>query len=264
MQAQLSAYLLDFVTGWSPFVVLAAARPFGFTILFAAFYWGHAGNGMIRMAFALTLALPALDLGGPMPTVADLPAPVPLLIVKEIAIGALLGFLASVPLAIAVGAGGAIDTYRGDSMGAADPSGGQSTAITDLLAITSLWVFANVGGFWICAAIIYSSCEVWPVNASLPPLDAGMDAILGVIMHIVKGSLLLAAPMLIIMFISDVAFLASARFGKNINVTFLSFAAKALVAAIALPFFMFVALRAFRSQYEWLDNVIPVARRVFE
>jgi type III secretion protein T len=264
MPIELSAYLLDLVMGWTPFVALAVARPFGFTILFIAFYWGHVANGVIRMAFALTLALPALGLGGDMPDLSDLPAPILVLIVKEMAIGALLGLVASAPLAIAVGAGGIINVYRGDSMGPPDPSGGQSTAITDLMAVASLWVFANVGGFWTSAAIIYSSYAVWPVTASLPPLDPGLDAVLGLLEHIVAGSLLLAAPLLLIMFVSDIAFLVSSKFGKNINVTFLSVSAKALVVAIALPFFMFVALRAFRSQYEWLDTVVPMAGKVFE
>ncbi len=264
MSAELSAYLLAFTTGWSPWVVLAVARPFGFTILFMPFYWGHAANGMIRMAFAVTLALPALGFSTAVPDMAMLDAPYLLLLVKEAAIGMLLGLLASAPLAIAVGAGGIIDMYRGANQGGADPSGGQSTVITDLLAVASLWIFANVGGLWTCAAIIYSSYAVWPVTATLPPFAAGFDAALAVLEHIVLGAVLLSAPMLLIMFVSDVAFLASSKFGKNINVTFMSFSSKALIAAIALPFFMFVALRAFRTHYEWLDNVLPLARKVFE
>jgi type III secretory pathway component EscT len=264
MNAEFSAYLLAFTTGWSPWVVLAVARPFGFTILFMPFYWAHAGNGMIRMAFAVSLALPALGFSTAVPDMAMLEAPYLLLLVKETVIGMVLGLLASAPLAIAVGAGGIIDMYRGATDGGADPSGGQSTVVANMLAVTSLWIFANIGGLWTCAAIIYSSYAVWPVTATLPPFAAGFDAALAVLEHIMLGAVLLSAPMLLIMFVSDVAFLASSKFGKNINVTFMSFSSKALIAAIALPFFMFVALRAFRTHYEWLDNVVPLARKVFE
>jgi type III secretory pathway component EscT len=264
MPAELSAYLLAFTTGWSPWVVLAVARPFGFTILFMPFYWGHAANGMIRMAFAVGLALPALGFSTAAPDIAMLDAPFLVLMVKETAIGMLLGFLASAPLAIAVGAGGIIDMYRGSNLGGADPSGGQSTVVTDLMAVTSLWIFANAGGLWTCSAIIYSSYALWPVTAALPPLAAGAAAALAVIEHIMLGAVLLAAPMLLIMFVSDIAFLASSKFGKNIIVTFMAFSSKALIAAIALPFFMFVALRAFRTHHEWLENVLPLARKVFE
>jgi type III secretion protein T len=263
MPPEVTLFLLKLVNDWAPWVALAVARPFGFTILFSAFQWGHAGTGMIHMAFAVVLALPAIGLAGGPPSTEALEMPYLLALGKEVAIGALLGFLASVPLSIAIGAGGIIDIYRGANQGEPDPSGGQSTVFASLFAVTSLWIFANIGGFWTCAAIIYSSYTVWPVNAALPPFDPGADAALMALEHILTGALMLAAPILLIMFISDVAHLVSSKFGKNINVTYMSFSSKTLLAALALPLFMLVATRALRDDYNWLNDVVPLAQKVF-
>jgi type III secretion protein T len=244
--------------------VLAVARPFGFTMFFTPFQWGQAGTGVVRMAIAVALAMPALGFDASAPAPDTLQYPFMAMLAKEVAVGALLGFTASAPLSMAIGAGGIIDYYRGAAMGDADPSGGQSTPTANLLAIASLWTFANVGGFWACASIIYSSYGVWSVIDPLPAFDPGAEAVLTVISEIIKGAVLLAAPLVFIMFISDLAHLVSAKFGKNINVTAMAFSSKALIAILVLPPFMLIAARSMRDDYDWLSTVVSIAGKVFQ
>lgn len=162
----------------------------------------------------------------------------------------MLAFFASIPLAIAVGAGGFIDYYRGSFNGISDPAGGQITPVATLLAISSLWIFANLGGFWIISAMIYSSYEIWPVQSEFPVFDAGMDAFLQMIEALAKGALILAGPVVSLLFISDIAHLISTKFGKQINVSHLAFSSKNLLLALLLPLFMIVAVRAIKNDFD--------------
>ncbi|PHP66489.1 hypothetical protein CSC94_14520 [Zhengella mangrovi] len=263
MNQDFVSLLLDLASQWAPWVALAVARPFGFTLMFAVFYWGHLTTGAIRMAYATALALPALSFDPAAPDLAALAMPYPVALVKELALGALLGFVASAPLLVAVVAGGILDTYRGATQGSPDPSGGQAPPVATLLAVASLWLFANTGGFWVTAAMIYSSYDVWPVNAVLPAPVGGAAAVAAVVGHVVSGGLLLAAPPLLLLMASDIAHLVSSKFGKSINVTQMAFSSKALFMVIILPFFMLVAVQALRDDYKWLGTVVPMARKVF-
>ncbi|MEZ5792465.1 MAG: flagellar biosynthetic protein FliR [Nitratireductor sp.] len=264
MGLELTTGLLDLFGAWAPWVALAVARPFGFSVFFMAFQWAQVSTGMIRMAFAVALALPALQFDPEGRAISELSMPFMAALVKEVAIGGFLGFIASVPLAIAVGAGGILDFYRGATQGSTDPSGGQVTAIASLMAVSSLWIFASIGGFWTVSSIIYTSYAAWPVTSAFPVLTQGAGLVIDMVERIITGSLVLCAPVLVILFLSDIVHLVSSKFGKNINVTHMAFSSKALIAVMVLPFFMLVALQSMRSGYDWLSSVNEVMNRSFQ
>ena len=146
------------------------------------------------------------------------PKKTPSMLVKELMIGGLLGFASSIPLAIAIAGGGIIDLYRGTFQGAADPAGGQVTPYGNLFAVISLWLFASIGGFQIVTGTIYSSYDIWAVNSVFPKFDPGADALLLILEKVLLGAVVLAGPLLVIMFLSDIIHLIAAKFGKNIDV----------------------------------------------
>lgn len=245
---------LDVFREYTPWVVLAVARPFGFTLLFAAFAWANLGTGILRMAFAIGITLPLLSNGIPS---ADIQLEMNFLsvLLKEIMIGAILGFVSSVPLAIAIAGGGIVDLYRGAAIGGPDPSGGETTPYGTLFAVMSLWLFASIGGFQIITATIYASYDIWAVNATFPTFDPGADALLEILEKILLSALVLAGPLLIIMFMSDIIHLIGAKFGKNIDVAHLSFSTKNILAMLVLPLFIVVSIRLFKGHLEFLTQV---------
>ncbi len=96
-------------------MVILAARPLGFALVFTAFAWAHLNSGLLRIAFGLVLALPAIHpiLGEAPAMVKGMPLPAFVMIGKELFIGILLGLLASLPFEALGGAGGIVDSMRG-------------------------------------------------------------------------------------------------------------------------------------------------------
>lgn len=245
---------LDIFAEYTPWVVLAMCRPFGFTLLFAAFAWANLGTGILRMAFALAITFPLLASGIPSADI-ELEMNFFALVIKEIMIGGLIGFASSVPLAIALAGGGIIDLYRGAALGSPDPSGGETTPYGNLFAVISLWLFASIGGFQIITASIYKSYEIWAVNATFPTFAPGADVLLEILEKILLNAIVLAGPLLVIMFLSDIIHLIGAKFGKNIDVGHLTFSTKNLIAIMVLPLFVVISIRLFKSHLEFLAIV---------
>ncbi len=245
---------LDIFAQYTPWVILAVARPFGFTLLFAVFAWVKLGTGIMRMVFALAITLPLLANGVPSAEIV-LEMNFLALLLKEILIGALLGFASSVPLAIAVAGGGIIDIYRGAMLGSADPSGGEVTSYGHLFAIMSLWLFASIGGFQIITATIYKSYEIWAVNTVFPTFVPGADLLLEIVEHVLLNAVVLAGPLLVIMFLSDIIHLIGAKFGKSIDVGHLTFSTKNLIAIMVLPLFLVMSIRVFKDNLQYLATI---------
>lgn len=262
MPQQVAEQLIDLVSFWSPWFALAVARPLGFAMLFAVFAWGNLNHGMIRMAFAMVLALPALSASFGETTLPVLELPIAVALVKEIMIGALLGFIGSLPLAIATSAGSIIDFYRGAMMGQPDPAGGEVMPVATLFAVIALWTFANLGGFWVCSAILYSSYNVWPVQSGFPEFSGNSGAVMDLIEHLLLGALVLSGPLLLLMFLSDLAHLVSSKFGKQINVTYMAFSSKNILLIAVLPFFLVLAVRAIQDDFGLLNQSLDLLRMI--
>ncbi|MEM7291288.1 MAG: flagellar biosynthetic protein FliR [Pseudomonadota bacterium] len=255
--------VLDLIGDYIPWVILAIARPFGFTLLFAVFAWAKLDSAILRMAFAIGIALPLFANGFPTYGPEQLEIPFLIALIKEILVGAILGLIASIPLAIAMAGGSIIDIYRGGLDSGPDPSGGMGSTYGTLFAVVALWLFANVGGFQIITSTIYSSYALWPLNAPMPEFNPGADALLQILEKILLGAIVLAGPILVIMFFSDLVHLISAKFGKQINVAHLAFSTKNLLAAMVLPLFLLVVVRLFKDEWSFLFEILNFADGIF-
>jgi type III secretion protein T len=232
--------------------ILAIARPYGFTITFIAFAWFRANSGVIRMGIAAMMGFPVFSLAGPefLESVHASNIPILLLAIKEMIVGAIIGWLISLPLSIASGAGSIIDTYRGSFQGSGDPTGGQISAIANLFMITSFGLFAVVGGFWIVTDLLYQSYLAWPIETAMPDITSGLEIFFSLLAKLVTASFILAAPIVSVMFLSDMTFLIAAKVGKKINVTFLAFSTKAIIAVALLPVFSLVFIQVQKKNFE--------------
>lgn len=235
-------------------LILAAGRPLGFALTFTAFVWGRINSGLLRIAFGLAVALPVM---APLwtvaqPTVAALPAPFTLLVVKELFFGALIGFLASLPFEAMGMAGAIIDNVRGSGAPLSSP-GGEITPFGQAFVATSLWLFASLGGFWMTTDILYSSYGGWPLLATMPDLTTdGLSAFTHFLARLGRLALLVAAPLMALLLAIDFIFTVAARLGKRVDVTFLVLSVKSLVALICLPFFAMTIVRVATGEIQAL------------
>ncbi len=264
MEAGFANLLLEYVAQHAPWVVLAMARPFGLTLIFYALAWGHLNSGIIRMAFALAIAMPSIGSGLPAAPVETLETPFLLLLAKELLIGVLFGFLASAPLAIANGAGGIIDMYRGSMMGSPDPASGEITVTANLLVVISLWVFAATGGFWMLSAAIYKSYELWPATNAMPNFSVDQRALWAFIGNLLLSALVLATPMLALMFFSDMMHLISVKFGKQINITHMAFSSKNLLFAALMPVYLVYVYQVMTGDKDAISSALDLMGSLFQ
>ena len=257
--------LFDYLEELAALYALAVARPFGMSIVFFPFAWGHMNSGVIRMAFAIALAMPVVApaIANPSPLLDALAIGFVPSLVKELFVGLVLGLIASVPFAIFLGGGAIIDFYRGGFQGAPDPAGGTVPAYGRLFTVVGLWMFAAIGGFWLTADIIYASYAAYPIEAGFPSLLENGAAFLRLLARIALGALVLGGPIILVMFLSDMTFLMSSKFGKSINVTHLAFPMKNLVALVALPFYSFVLIRLIKAELTGGDSALTLMRQLF-
>ena len=262
METLLTPAVVDALYAKFSLLSLAMARPFGVTLLCTIFAWAHLNSGLLRAGFAMALALPFMQplWMGTQPYLAGLEGPFLLYIAKEMLIGLLLGFLVSLPFETLVAAGGVIDSYRGATVGGSSPSG-EITAYGQMFIIMGLWLFASLGGFWLLADLLYRSYGVWPAGELLPPLStSALPALLAMIMGLMRATLVMAGPAVIVMIACDLVFMISGRLGKQLNVVFLSASVKGMVMLLIAPLFALALVRLIGPAVTAVDPVETALR----
>jgi type III secretion protein T len=207
---------------------------------------------LVRNAVYVALAVavtPVIGAGAAIP-----PGLVPWsgLVVKEIFVGAVIGFaFASVMWAVTM-AGDIIDTKVGTNMASTvDPLGGHQTSLSGaLLGRFTNFVFLAVGGLTIFLDLLLGSYTVWPVQALLPALDArGVEYFARGFASMMALAFMLAAPALILMSLVDLALGVMNRYAPQLNVLPITMALKAwlssLILILGLAVFMAVIVDSF-------------------
>ena len=167
---------------------------------------------------------------------------------KEAFIGFLIGFFAAIPFWIAENIGNFIDNQRGATMGEVySPLSGAQVSTTAIFFTQIVSTIFFVGGaVLVFLGALYSSYSVWPVfpeGAVFPSFsnDAPMR-ILGALDGMLRATVVIAAPVIIVMFLATIGLGLVNRTAPQLNVFFLSMPVKSALGvamlAIYLPFIM--------------------------
>lgn len=166
-------------------------------------------------------------------------------VLKETMIGFFLGFFAAIPFWVAENVGNLIDNQRGATMGEvySPLSGAQvSTLGIFFTQIVSTLFFVSEAVLLLLAAV-YHSYSVWPVFASWPTFspDAPLQ-MLGTLDGMLRLTVVISAPIVILMFLATVGLGFVNRTAPQLNVFFLSMPIKSALGiamlVIYLPFIM--------------------------
>jgi type III secretion protein T len=184
------------------------------------------------------------------------------LIVKEIFVGAVIGFsFASVLWAVGM-AGDIIDTKVGTSMATViDPLAGHQTSLSGaLLSRFANYVFLAVGGLTIFLDLLLGSYAVWPVQAPFPAMDLrGVEYFARSFGSMMLLAFMLAAPAMILMSMIDLALGVMNRYAPNLNVLPIAMALKSWLASgillLGLTTFMAVMVQSFDRGRGILDTL---------
>lgn len=165
---------------------------------------------------------------------------------KEVFLGIMMGFLASKAFWIAMSVGFFIDNQRGSSMAQVfDPTSGEQTSpIGQFLQQTMLTLFFISGGMLVFLGIMFESYAVWPVTSFFPTLGGDFPGfVLEIGDDLMRTVIVLAAPIIILCFLTDFGLGLVNRFAPQLNVFFLAMPVKCLVAMLVLVLYMPLLLK---------------------
>ncbi len=254
---------------WLTLFALVFARVTA-AVVFAPFLGGRSVPGLIKagLGVILTVAmLPTFSVGAE-----NLPASGLLfvaLLVKEAVVGATLGFLAQLVFYGVQMAGTIVDTQRGMNQITflAPQLEGHPSALGALQFQTALVIFFALQGHLIFIRALMDSFRQLPIW-KMPQMAPGMLPLAEEAARTSADALLLAcqiaAPVVLAIFLVDVAFASAGRVASQIHISHESFAAKALVGlgfiCLVSAVFLNQLTPAFTAMARTLDRFIEAVR----
>lgn len=225
---------------WNLFLLgLARTVPI---ISIAPFLGAKAISNPMKVFFGIAITaifMPFLIIKSSVPIVMDVNFI--LLAFKEVLIGAMMGFIISVPFFYAQAAGGLIDHQRGaQSLQVSDPTTQtQSSPLGLLYGNMMLVIFFYVGGPFLFFDALYTSYDLMPIDQFLPALfftdkNPLWLQVIVIFNDMLKISLQLAAPALITILMSDLFLGIANRMAPQVQISFLLWSLKAFVGLAVL------------------------------
>ena len=170
------------------------------------------------------------------------------LLLKEVALGFVLGWLAGMVFWTIESAGFFIDNQRGASMAQlTDPLSSDSTSPVGSFFFQALnFIFYSGGAFVTTLALLYSTYEIWPVGQALPySLFTNHEAALffgRCVARLSVDTVLLAAPVVLACLFTDISLGIINRFASQLNVYVLAMGVKSGIAAFLLLLYLAVLI----------------------
>ena len=187
-----------------------------------------------------------------------------LLVLKEGAIGVLLGLPVSLSFWTLITAGEIVDLQRGETQGRLpEPGGGEDVSITGTLFLFSgITVFVLSGGLEALVDVLYRSWSIWRPLEMLPlPDQRTPRLVLGLLDTVLRHGLELALPIVIAMLLAEAAMLIVIRMAPQVHLDDVATAARNLVFFIFLPLYigylMFYVRQDQAALYHVLDFIRP-------
>ena len=163
------------------------------------------------------------------------------LLIKEIFIGTLLGFIIAIPFFYTSGAGALIDHQRGsESLQVMDPSTQTQSSPTGTLYNNMLLViFFYIGAPLIFFDAIYTSYSLFPADQFLPAAfftakNPVWHTFIMMFHDVLKLGLQLAAPAVIAILMSDLFLGIANRMAPQVQISFLLWSMKAFLGILLL------------------------------
>lgn len=175
------------------------------------------------------------------------------LIFKEMLIGVFLGFLVAIPFWVIEGVGFFIDNQRGATLSQIlNPLTGSETSSTGvLLNQVATAIFVSSGGLIAFLGMLYSSYKLWPVLEFVPNLKFERSIFfIDQLDYAMMLIIVLSAPVIIAMFLSEFCFALVNRFAQQLNVFILAMPVKSAIALFVLIVYL-DALFYFFDRYQY-------------
>jgi type III secretion protein T len=217
--------------------------------------------GMLRFGIAAGLGLLVAPKLVPVISVLDISAmEVLMLIVKEVFVGFVLGYLIAIPFWAFEAVGFLIDNQRGASVAATlNPLTGNDSSPLGLLFNQAFIVFFFIsGGFVLMLGLLYDSFELWDVLTWYPELrPETMPLMLDQLNRVARLALLLGSPVIVAMFLAEVGLALISRFVPQLQVFFLAMPIKSAIAMLVLMVYVATLFEYGQVYISELRGLIP-------
>ncbi|HLO75761.1 MAG TPA: type III secretion system export apparatus subunit SctT [Magnetospirillum sp.] len=210
--------------------------------------------GLLRAGLSISMALMVV------PTVAPLAGDTSVggvemvaLILKETLIGVILGYVVAILFWGAEALGFFIDNQRGATMSSSmNPFTGVSTSPLGMLFNQGLTAFFfAAGGFSMLMGGVYGTYALWPVASFWPVFHVeDTSFFLAQLDHLMYVAVVMAAPPILAMFLSELGLAFVSRFAPQLQVFFLAMPIKSAVALLVLAVYV-----PFLMDYLWPEIV---------
>lgn len=164
---------------------------------------------------------------------------------KEAVIGLLIGYFAAIPFWIAENVGNFIDNQRGATMGEVySPLSGAQVSTTGIFFTEVVsTIFFISGAILLLLGALYTSYSRWPVFANGLSFQPGTPiAILGSLDGMLRSTVVISAPVIIVMFLATLGLGLVNRTAPQLNVFFLSMPVKSALGigmlVLYIPFIL--------------------------
>lgn len=224
--------------------------------------------GLVRSVFLLTLSFTLVPI-----VHADMQALQPsaletlLITAKESFIGIVMGMIGASLFWAVEGAGFLIDNQRGASLASiVDPLSGNQTSPMGLFLLQAfLTYFVAIGGITILLGGLYASYEIWPVFSFMPDISLDRSVIfIERLDWLMRTAFILCAPVMIAMFLTELAVGLIGRFTPQLNVFFISMPLKSAVAMALLALYVTLIFRYFDGDITALGHIDDTVKRIIE
>ncbi|MHC1551778.1 type III secretion system export apparatus subunit SctT [Phyllobacterium sp. K27] len=265
---------MDAISSTSSFLALAypllvamaisVARALGMIMVTPAFI--RLGlTGMIRSCVAIAICIPAVpgvlnailaegQLGSLLITG---------LLVKELIVGMIIGIAFGIPFWGAEVAGDLVDLQRGStSAQLIDPLQVSETSIAGTLFVFALLaLFFMSGGFLLLVDGFYKSYELWPAIKFAPVINVNaIPALLGVLDRIMQIAIILIAPVVLALLLTDLMLAYLSRMSPQLHVFDLSLAIKNMLFAVLMVLYISYLVPYMMSELKDLRGTSDIMR----
>lgn len=176
---------------------------------------------------------------------------------KEYCIGFLLGYLVGWLFWTVQAAGGLIDNQRGASMASSmDPLQGHETSPLGILFSQAFLTYVFViGAVLPVLGLLYQSYTIWPITRAVPVISSEFPVyMLALADKALRLVVVLAGPIVAVMFLAEFALAMVSRFAPQIQVFILAMPIKSILAIFVLIFYFSVLLPNAASQLNGLQG----------
>lgn len=220
--------------------------------------------GLVRFAIAAALGVVMVPALQPQVAAQDWGAATLLgTLTKEAFIGFVIGYLAAIPFWIFEAVGFLVDNQRGASIASTlNPLTGNDSSPLGLMFNQAFIVFFLLtGGFSLLLGTLYDSFALWSITGWLPAFTPdSVPVMLAQLDRLVRMAVLLAAPVLVAMFLAEIGLALVSRFAPQLQVFFMAMPIKSALAMLVLMLYAASLFDYGADEVESIGRILQLLR----